>query len=354
MAIVVTNYNKTTYAATPTTQKAASQPAASAATTGLPPHFLRKSTTGPDGFPRDFVIFVPKQYRADQDKKWPVLIFLHGSGERGRNTLQATAVGIGPYIAAKRMNDFPFITIFPQVSGMWFRGKQEDFVWRTLETVQKDYKTDPDRIYLTGLSMGGFGTWELAMHHPDRLAAIVPVCGGYDDMSLSINLAGLPIHAFHGRLDTNVPPSMDRAMIEVLRRHNPKPLYTEFFDQNHFCWDKVYSNDDLYNWLLQQKRRDKPKQFTIRYPDHSIPLPWRAWWVRMDEVANNSRQPTIQVDVSDDGTIALASESVERITLFADAMPIALKKPITIMWNGQQVFQGPLEQDIVLKFPVGN
>lgn len=332
----------------PTTQPASAP--ASKPGLPLPPNFLKKSLKQDNGKWRNYIVYLPPAYKADDARKWPILIFLHGSGERGEYAPAAITVGLGPYIARKRINDFPFITVFPQANEMWWRGAQEEWVWKTLAAVQKEYRTDPDRVYLTGISMGGFGAWDLAIHHPDRLAAIVPICGGCEDLTLLCNLRGMPVHAFHGQQDQNVPIVRSRQIIQMIKDYRPRPKYTEYRELAHNCWDRAFDDPKLYDWLLEQKRRSKLPQFTVRYPAKTQPLPWRVWWLEVNEVETSERPPTVSLTIDGDNII-ISSEAVKMVTFYKDEMPVESGKEITITWNGQLAYRGPLSQDLRIPMP---
>jgi predicted peptidase len=123
-----------------------------------------------------------------------------------------------------------------------------------LDEVMKEYKVDPKRQYLTGLSMGGMGTWSIATAMPDRFAAIVPICGRGDPKQAA-KLKDLPIWAFHGDADSTVNVSGSRDMIEAVKKAGGSPKYTEYPGVGHNSWDKAYAEAELYKWLLEQKKK---------------------------------------------------------------------------------------------------
>ena len=125
-----------------------------------------------------------------------------------------------------------------------------------LDEIIEKYKVDQDRIYLTGLSMGGFGTWALAAHAPNRFAAIVPICGG-GDPSRTKRIARIPAWVFHGGKDPTVPLEMSQKMVEALKKNGGDPKFTIFPDAGHDSWTQAYDTPELYEWLLQQKRMPK-------------------------------------------------------------------------------------------------
>lgn len=218
----------------------------------LPTGFQNKIFKNADGHDSPYVVFIPKGY--DGTKPMPVILFLHGSGETKGGKKQPVEVGIGPAIQ-KREATFPFITVIPQSEKRTWKAESEDGqrALAILADVMKTYKTDPQRVYLTGLSMGGYGTWSLAAAHPEKWAAIVPVCGGGDPNSVS-KFQNIPCWCFHGDADKGVPVTRSREMISALKTAGAKPRYTEYPGVPHKCWDKAYGTDELYTWLLAQKK----------------------------------------------------------------------------------------------------
>jgi predicted peptidase len=210
-----------------------------------------------EGKEHKYVVFVPHDYKADDaaDKRWPVILFLHGAGERGDDGELQAKVGLAPAIR-KREQDFPFIAVFPQCEkNSWWRAEAADGerAMAMLAEVEKEYKTDRDRVYLTGLSMGGMGTWSLSMKYPDRFAALVPICGRGDNKQAE-KIAKLPIWCFHGDADKAVDVEGSRSMIAAIKEAGGNPKYTEYPGVGHNSWDAAYGTDELYTWLLQQKR----------------------------------------------------------------------------------------------------
>ena len=195
----------------------------------------------------DYLLYLPKDY--DQQDAWPLVLFLHGSGERGDDLELVKTHGPPKLIAEGR--DFPFLIVSPQCP--------KDRQWEPIELIAllehigSRYKVDAERIYVTGLSMGGFGTWRLAGYAPHRFAAIAPICGG-GETYWTKQLAHLPVWAFHGAKDTGVPPQRSQAMIDGLKKHGGRPKLTIYPDAGHDAWTETYNNPEFYNWLLQQKR----------------------------------------------------------------------------------------------------
>ena len=197
-----------------------------------------------------YLLHLPKSY--DQKQSWPLLLFLHGIGERGDNLDRVKFHGPPKLIAAGK--ELPFIVVSPQCPGdRWW--KSEDLS-ALLDEITEKYKVDKDRIYVTGLSMGGFGTWSLAASSPDRFAALVPICGG-GDPNTAARLAHVPIWVFHGAKDPVVPVKRSEEMVAALKKANGNVKLTVYPEAGHDSWTEAYNNPELYDWLLQQKRAAK-------------------------------------------------------------------------------------------------
>lgn len=220
--------------------------------------FVDKTFKNADGSTSPYVVFVPKSY--DGTKAYPIILFLHGAGETKfpnakKEGKKPVEVGIGPAIK-KREKDFPFIVVIPRAEGFGWsaKAKNADRALAMLDKEMKAYKVDPKRQYLTGLSMGGMGTWSIAMAYPDRFAAIVPICGRGDTKQAE-KLKNLPCWCFHGDDDKAVNVSGSRDMIAAIKKAGGSPRYTEYPGVGHNSWDKAYGTDELYSWLLKQQKK---------------------------------------------------------------------------------------------------
>ena len=218
--------------------------------------FIKKTFVNADGSESPYIVFVSHGYAPDKEgsKPLPVLLFLHGSGETKGGSKDPVEVGLGPAILA-REETFPFLAIIPQSEKRTWQADSADAkrALAILDKEMKAYKTDPKRVYLTGLSMGGYGTWSLAAAHPDKWAAIAPVCGGGNPDDAA-KLKAMPIWCFHGDADRAVPVGKSRAMIEAIKAAGGEPKYTEYPGVPHNSWDKAYGTDALYSWLLEQSK----------------------------------------------------------------------------------------------------
>jgi predicted peptidase len=221
--------------------------------------FQTRTFRGPDGQEARYTLFVPHNYTPETPV--PVILFLHGGGEAGTDGRKPIEVGLGPAIRAREAS-FPFLVIFPQAQefvpamfGSWNPGRPDgDRALALLDAVQKEFRTDPRRVYLTGISVGGYGVWQLAAASLGRWAAIVPMCGRAAPTRVDA-LARIPCWCFHGVEDPVVPVEDSRRMVEALKKAGGTPRYTEYPGVGHNCWDQAYATDELYTWLLRQQKR---------------------------------------------------------------------------------------------------
>lgn len=220
-----------------------------------------------------YQVFVPA---ASVPRPLPVVLFLHGSGERGDDGEKQTQAGLGPYLRA-HADDFPALVVFPQSpEGESWEGDTATLALAALDAATAEFDGDRSRTSLTGMSRGGYGTWSLALREPTRFAALAPVCGGItppgsrpDLDSLFVvstraaadpfaeaaqRLRHIPSWIFHGARDDVVPPEQSRRMHAALRAVGADVRYTEFPDANHNSWDAAYRTEALWPWLFAQRR----------------------------------------------------------------------------------------------------
>ncbi len=196
-----------------------------------------------------YLLYLPKDYGKDTTVKWPLMLFLHGSGERGSDLDKVKAHGPPKLIAQGK--DFPFIILSPQCpDGSWWT---TDTLNALLDTTIKNYSVDEDRVYLTGLSMGGFGTYALAAEHPEKFAAIAPICGG-GYFRNARRLKNVPVWAFHGGKDPTVPIAENQGMVDAIKAAGGDAKITIYPEAGHDSWTQTYDNPELYTWLLAHKR----------------------------------------------------------------------------------------------------
>ena len=214
-----------------------------------------------------YQVFVPDNWTSK--KKWPVILFLHGAGERGDDGLVQTEVGIGKALRVDRTR-FPAVIVIPQCRKeiWWAQSPMDDLAMKTLDAVTLEFHGDPQRTYLTGLSMGGYGTWHLAGKYPGRFAAIVPICGGIlmpqisreqppDDTQPYTDAANkignkTPVWIFHGGADDTVPVRESQRMAAAMKALGGEVRYTEYPGVGHNSWDNAYAEPDLMTWMLSK------------------------------------------------------------------------------------------------------
>ena len=202
------------------------------------------------GVKMGYLLYLPKDY--DKQESWPLMLFLHGAGERGDDLELVKKHGPPKLVAAGK--EMPFIVVSPQCpKGKWWEPIE---LTALLDEIIKKYKVDEERIYVTGLSMGGFGTWRLAAYTPQRFAAIAPICGGGETYWVQM-FPHLPTWVFHGAKDTAVPLERSTAMVDALKKIDGNVKLTVYPEAGHDSWTETYDNPEFYKWLLEQKRDPK-------------------------------------------------------------------------------------------------
>jgi predicted peptidase len=220
-----------------------------------------------------YQVYVPASYTPAE--RWPVILFLHGGGERGSDGLFQTQVGLGAALR-KRAERYPAIVVFPQVppDSFWV-GTPARVAMAALDRTVEEFRTDPDRVYLTGLSIGGNGTWYLAYRHPSRFAALIPICGwvvpskewgmtaelvvpadsGQPYAALARKLRNIPTWIVHGEVDNVIPVEHSRLAAAALKAVSAPVQYLELPGTGHESWDQAYMSPTIMSWLFAQRRR---------------------------------------------------------------------------------------------------
>ena len=220
-----------------------------------------------------YQVYVPADYASQPS--WPAILFLHGGGERGDDGLIQTNVGLGSAIR-QRPSRYPAIVVFPQVprDSQWV-GMPADLAIAALQQTMREFHVDPGRVYLTGLSMGGHGTWYVAFRRPELFAAIVPICGWVREFpqfrgsqpvvpeadsaavmsKLAQRLGKVPIWIFHGEVDRVVNVNGSREPATALKAAGADVRYTELLGLDHNSWDAAYGSEEFVRWLFVQQRR---------------------------------------------------------------------------------------------------
>lgn len=231
-----------------------------------------KRTVLVEGRSYPYQVFVPREAGGGH---LPVILFLHGGGERGTDGEQQTRVGLGPVVRAQA-DSFPALVVFPQAPpGSLWQGPPAGAAVAALDAAMREFGGDPDRAYLTGISMGGYGTFELALREPGRFAALVSVCGGLrapsESMGLFVEaippgerdpyayaaarLSSVPLWLFHGASDDRVPVTESRLLAAAFEKAGAPVRYTEYPGVGHNSWDRAYHEPGLWEWLFGKRRK---------------------------------------------------------------------------------------------------
>jgi predicted peptidase len=203
----------------------------------------------------NYLLYLPADYGKSKDK-WPLIMFLHGAGERGNNIEVVKKHGPPKMIAQGK--NFDFIIVSPQCPNDLWWPEQTDVLITLLDEIEAKYRVDTDRVYLTGLSMGGFGTWTLAEKYPKRFAAIAPICGGSERYAAN-RLKKVPVWAFHGAKDNTVPLIRSQEMVDAVKKAGGDAKLTIYPEAEHDSWTETYNNPQLYEWFLSHKISDRQK-----------------------------------------------------------------------------------------------
>lgn len=201
----------------------------------------------------DYLLYLPEGYEEASDKKWPLILFLHGAGGRGEDIEKVKVHGIPKVAEAMKL---PFICVSPQCPSYLYWQMKNDELSALLDEVIERYSVDTERVYITGLSMGGYGTWDMAMLYPDKFAAMAPICGG-GNPKLAHLIKDIPIWAFHGAKDTTVPIKETEDMVNALKDIGGNVKYTVYPEAKHDSWTETYNNPELYKWFLSHGKSGK-------------------------------------------------------------------------------------------------
>jgi len=203
-----------------------------------------------------YLLHLPDTYAAEPERTWPLILFLHGVGERGDDLALVKNHGIAKVVEERE--DLPFICVSPQCPADTWWSDHIEALDALLNEITSAYGVDTERICLTGLSMGGYGAWHLAVTYPDRFAAVVPICGGgflfHGFPERVCTLKDVPVWAFHGAKDDVVPLRESEVLINELKGCGGDVRFTVYPDAAHDSWTQTYDNPELYSWLLARSR----------------------------------------------------------------------------------------------------
>jgi hypothetical protein len=277
-----------------------------------------------DGNIQPLIVKVPKGYTPE--KEWPLLVTLHGLGD-------------GPIIVPQ-INSMVQIGPFGR-GDKWYRDLGEKDVFECIELAVQIFNINSDRIYLCGFSMGGAGTFELGLKHPDTWAACVPVCGNLGDLALVENGNNLPFWINTGSVDRVVPAeNSKKAFQQAVKLGFDHWQYTEYEGMGHSFsvdWDKIEK------WLLAHKRIQKPSHVNFY-----CEKPGRAYWIEITDKINKNEVAKIKAQIVSQ-VIEIKTTNVSNYTIYLDSAPIELSKNLVIIENGNEIFQGSLAKDGIFK-----
>ncbi|GAA0126532.1 hypothetical protein UT300019_24350 [Clostridium sp. CTA-19] len=200
-----------------------------------------------------YLVYLPKSYNTNV--KMPLILSLHGSGERGKNIENVKKWGIHKILRSN--DDFPFIVVSPQCPNGEIWEMQFNALKDLLDKVENDYNIDAERIYLTGYSLGGYGTWNFAILNPERFSAIVPISGGAISPKKALCLKNLPIWVAHGDNDTAVDLEESKRIVDCLKKYNSNIIFKVYEGRGHEVCTTAYEEPELFQWLLKQKKQKK-------------------------------------------------------------------------------------------------
>ena len=236
--------------------------------------FEERTVSDGQGNSLPYRLLLPANYDPNGRQRYPVVLFLHGAGERGSDNQAQLRHGALEFATAERREKYPCYVIVPQcpkdqkwVDVDWDTPADQPIIFpeapgiplhlahRAVIELTAEERVDRARIYVTGLSMGGYGTWAAVAYYPDQFSAAIPICGG-GDTRLAERYQSIPIWAFHGSDDQAVPVSRSREMIAALTAAGtqPEPKYTEYPGVGHNSWTRTYANDQIYEWMFKQSR----------------------------------------------------------------------------------------------------
>jgi predicted peptidase len=198
-----------------------------------------------------YLLYLPEAYEAEQGTAFPLLLFLHGGGESGDHIEMVKTHGPPSMIEEGRK--FPFLVLSPQnphPRKFW----NETALIALLDNIEQEYRVDPSRVWVAGMSRGGYGAWRLAIQYPERFAALVAICGETPDHYAGW-LGDMPIWVFHGEEDRTISIKESDEMVAALRKHGNPVRYTKYPDTGHNAWDQAFSDPELYTWLMAQKKQ---------------------------------------------------------------------------------------------------
>lgn len=313
-----------------------------------------------DGIVYRFQVYLPEEWRRDDGRQWPIILFLHGRGERGSEGMWQTQIGL-PAEVRDHPERWPFVIVMPQcpLPDHWTDPKMLEMAMAALDQESDEFHADPDRTYLTGLSMGGYGAWELAKLHPRRWAAIAIASGGIfwsyepdrwqEAATLPTEYARAvsrtPIWLFHGSDDNVVVPRQDELMYDALKASGGNVRLWIYQGLQHDCWTRAYNEPELPRWLLAHRLVAQPLLLPsaaerIVIPRH--PNPIRLTESTLDSLSGEYREPNGHSFLS----IYHQGEALFEKDQYGSIIPLAAESPTTLFFpNGSSIARLLVERD---------
>ena len=252
-----------------------------------------------------FQVYLPEEWRRDDGKHWPVILFLHGRGERGAEGMWQTQVGLAEAVR-NHPDRWPFVVVMPQCpqTAHWTDPAMLDLAMAALDQEASEFHGDPSRTYLTGLSMGGYGAWDLARLHPHRWAAIAIAAGGvfwsyepdrWQQVSIlpaeyARAVGRTPVWLFHGSLDTSVVPRQSELMYDAFKAAGGDIRLWIYQGLKHDCWTRAYDEPELPHWLLAHHLPQTPEVLAERIVVPLRPPTINLSWAELDSLAGEYRE----------------------------------------------------------------
>jgi poly(3-hydroxybutyrate) depolymerase len=316
--------------------------------------FLNRRITV-SGISYKYQVYLPEQW--SPKRAWPIILFLHGSGERGSDGTDQTQIGL-PAAIRSHPDRWPFVVVMPQVPynhRHWTDPDMMTVAMKALDTEVHEFRGDPQRTYLTGLSLGGYGTWEIAKNYPHRFSAIVPVCGGvfwsyspqrWHEPGLAETYAHAvgrtPIWIFHGADDPVVSPRQSVLMYEALSLAGGNVRFWEYAGWKHNVWDKAYAEPELPRWLLAHRLSDVVNAHTaaerVLVPIHPVPA-------RVNSLIYEAYEGEYEVNGVVETTITRQGESLFSRNRIGESQEILPESPTTFFYLSGSATRLTFEKD---------
>ena len=295
-------------------------------------------TSAIDGAELAYAVWLPPEYASRTD--WPMIVFLHGSGEGGGWVAPTKPSASIP--VREELDELPFVVVFPLMRGSWsISTLAERDVLDVVADAQAKLEVDPNRVHLVGLSLGGFAAWRIACRYPDLFASLSIFCGG-GEPDLAVNLRHVPVRVWHGTRDSNVPVERGRALVAALRAARLPVEYVEIPAKGHVIWQEPLRQPEFYAWLAAQRRVVQPRR--VSYRTHSLRYAG-AYWAKIESLVDPALPGLVDVFIPpDEGIVVVHAENVARLRLDPPPELLPRTKPVHFVVDQREVQAKPTEQ----------